>query len=126
QPAQSKAGSCWEVAPATTRKILTHFHPQTEDCSDKDRNRLDRAELKATLVKLDAGRSLVRFDGTLRMKRPFYPNRDEERYVDCTILGFAELKGGRVESVQLTTKEATYAKEKYGGARRQAERKATP
>ena len=116
KPVGAKLGQTWDVAGQTTRKILTHFHPQTEDCSDKDRNRIDRADLKATVVSLDVGRSLVRFDGTLHMKRPFYHNRDEDRFVDAAVIGFAELNQGHIESVQITTREAIYGSEKFSAA----------
>jgi len=112
-PAEAKLGRSWDVSRETARKILTHFHPQTEDCSDKDRNRIDRAELSGKLVRLQSGSGIVRVDGTLRMKRPFYHNREEDRFVDATIIGFAEIKNGRVDSVQLTTREASYGDEKF-------------
>jgi hypothetical protein len=116
KPTGARPGQSWEVERDTARKILTHVHPQTEDCTDKDRNRIDRADLKATVVRLDSGRSVVRFDGTLRMKRPFYHNRDDDRFIQATIIGFAEIKEGRVGSVQLTTREAAYGEEKFSVA----------
>jgi hypothetical protein len=121
KPTEAKPGSSWKLPPEITRKILTHFHPQTEDCSDKERNRIDRAELKATVASVESGRGIIRLDGTLRMKRPFYHNRDDDRFVDATIIGFAEIRDGRVDSVQLTTREAVYGKEKFSVAVRTVE-----
>jgi len=107
-PAGKKAGDTWQLDGTLSRRILTHFHPQTEDCSDKDRNDIQSATLTARLEKDGA----ITLSGQLKLRRAFYPGRKEQ--TDCTagLEGF--IRDGRLTLVTLD--DALFGKEKFFAA----------
>lgn len=110
-PADAKVGSTWSLNETITHKLLTNFYPQMEDHdSNVDRNRFDKASLEATVVSISGGKIQARLDGTLLMKRTFYPDRPDDNFVNATLLGWAvfDTATNRIESFQLVTKTATY------------------
>lgn len=107
-PADKKPGDSWEIQRATAHKLLSHFHPQTEDCDDTERNRVDHLELRAILIKPD----LAKLEGRLVMKRTFYPNKEDDRFVRADLEGY--IKGN---NFRLVSKEGTtYGQEKFHAA----------
>jgi len=58
--------------------------------------------------------ALVRLDGRLKMKHPFYPGRDDEAFVSATLLGYAEIettesaRAAGIRRLELVTVAARY------------------
>ncbi len=94
-PDGKKAGDSWPLDAALSRRILNHFHPQTEDCSDKDRNDLQTARLSATLQP----DGTIALRGEVRLLRSFYPGRKEKTEARASVEGF--IRGGRLLLVTL-------------------------
>jgi len=109
-------GMTWEPDREVAAKVLRHFYPSTEN-NDVSRNRIDRQELKATVVSVKGGIARARLDGSLRMKHTFY-HRDDDNFVDATLLGFLDIdtSTGRLVNWQLATTEATYGRIRFGVA----------
>ena len=107
-PAGSKPGDKWPLDAALTRRILNHFHPQTEDCSDKDRNDLRTAGIDAELLS-DGSLSLT---GKLELRRAFYPGRKDLTTATATLAGFSS----KDRFTLVTTDEARFGKEKFFAA----------
>ena len=109
-------GTRWEPAKDVAAKILRHVYPSTEN-NDVRKNRIDRQELTATVVRVNDGVVRARLDGLLRMKHPFY-HRDDDNFVNATLLGFLDYEAGsgRIVDVQLATTEATYGRTSFGVA----------
>jgi hypothetical protein len=108
---ETKVGSSWSLNQPITRKLLANFYPQMEDHdSNVDRNRFDKASLQATVVSVSDGKIQARLDGTLLMKRTFYPDRPDDNFVNATLIGWAvfDTATNRIENLQLVTKTATY------------------
>ncbi len=106
-------GSTWEPDREMAARVLRHFYPSTEN-NDLAKNRIDRQELKATVVSVKGPRARARLDGRLRMKHPFY-HRDDDNFVEASLLGFLDFEaGGRLVDLQLMTTEATYGRSRFG------------
>jgi hypothetical protein len=108
-PAGPRVGDSWDVDHAMVGKVLTHFYPQTEN-NAVSTNRIDRQELKATVVSLEGGHARARLKGTLRMKHTFYPHREDTNFVDAALVGYVDfdLTTRCVLSFNLVTENATY------------------
>lgn len=106
-----KVGSSWTLKPELARKLLTNFYPQMEELdSSTDRNQIDEASLKATVISESGGKIQARLDGTLVMKRSFFPHREDNNFVRANLLGWMvfDTAHNNVETFQLVTKTATY------------------
>ena len=107
-PAGAKTGDQWNLDAALTKRILNHFHPQTEDCSDKDRNDLKVATLTAELQ--DDGS--LKLSGKVTLMRAFYPGKKEMNLTTAGIEGFS--RAG--EFTLVTLDDARFGKEKFYAA----------
>jgi hypothetical protein len=109
-------GTTWALDKEVAAKVLRHFYPSTEN-NDVSKNRIDRQELKATVVSVKDGLARARLDGSLRMKHTFY-HRDDDNFVDATLLGFLDIDiaSGRVVDLQLISTGATYGRSRFGVA----------
>jgi hypothetical protein len=112
-------GDSWEVSRELAYRILRHVHPQTEDCSDKDRNTVKQLSLRATVVSVNDGVRRLRLDGALRMKRPFYPNHSDDRHIETALIGYAETRDGAVRTLRIVTTDAKYGKESFAAVVRE-------
>jgi RNA polymerase sigma factor (sigma-70 family) len=112
-----RTGTSWEIDPAAAAPLLTYFYPQTEE-DGTPRNRIDHLALKAQIVALHGGVARARINGTLRMKHPAVPNRDDDDFVDATVLGFMDVEMGkqRIKALQIITERATYRDKAFGVA----------
>ncbi len=112
-------GRSWELDRQVAAKVLRHFYPSTEN-NNVSKNRIDRQELKATVVSVKDGIARARIDGGLRMKHTFY-HRDDDNFVEATLLGFldVDVATGRILNTQLITTDATYGRIRFGMALRQ-------
>ena len=109
-----KAGVSWELDGGASARILTHVYPSTEN-NDVSKNRIDRQELKATVLSVQGGVARARVDGRLRMKHPFY-HKDDDNFVDATLVGWLEFEPAakRIRTFQLATDQATYGRMRFG------------
>jgi hypothetical protein len=60
----------------------------------------------------------VRIGGELRMKHPFDPRRDDDKFVEATLLGVLDfdITSRRPRSVRPATERATYGTRAFGVA----------
>ena len=107
-PAGKNPGDAWQLDATLTRRILNHFHPQTEDCSDKDRNDLQTATLTAGLGK----GGTIALSGQVKLRRSFYPGRKDLTECSASLEGF--VRDGRL--VLVTLDDARFGKEKFFAA----------
>jgi hypothetical protein len=109
-------GSSWELDRTAAARILNHVYPSTEN-NDIRTNRIDRQELKATVLSNKDGVLRCRLDGRLRMKHPFY-HKDDGNFVDTRMVGILELdaEARRIRSLQLATQQAMYGRIAFGVA----------
>ncbi|MDA1049026.1 MAG: hypothetical protein O3C40_00900 [Planctomycetota bacterium] len=107
--ARVAAGDSWQVDPNVAETLLTRFYPTTE-LNDLSKNRLDERSLKLTAISVDDDRVRARIDGVLKMKHPFYPGRDDDNFVEATIIGLIEFDPAKphIDSLQIVTDGATY------------------
>lgn len=104
-------GSSWSFNETLTRKLLENVYPQMEELDTSvDRNRIDTASLQATVISKSAGVVQARLDGTLVMKRSFYPHAADNNFVKATMLGWMVFDSARrrIDNFELATKDATY------------------
>jgi hypothetical protein len=104
-----KAGDSWDMDKEITTQLLTRFYPTTEN-NDLTKNRIDRQALKATVISVKDGKVRARIEGELKMKHAFYPNREDNHFVDATVLGYIDFEadGSGVLALRLITDRATY------------------
>jgi hypothetical protein len=107
-PEGRKTGDSWTLDAALCRRILNHFHPQTEDCSDKDRNDLRTAAITATLQ----NDGIIALHGEVHLLRSFYPGREDKLAARASVEGF--IREGRLTLVTLD--DARFGKEKFFAA----------
>jgi hypothetical protein len=114
----AQPGTSWELDAAVAAKVLTHFYPSTEN-NDVSKNRIERQELRATVVSVTNGVARAQLEGRLRMKHPFY-HKDDNNYVDARLLGVIDFAAdrSRIASLQLITKDAVYGGRPFGVALR--------
>src|SRR4029077_12798664 len=82
-------GAAWDIDAELTAKLLICFYPQTEN-NKLASNRIDRQSLRGTVLGRENGLLRVRLDGKLRMKHQFYPDREDNKFVDATLVGFLD------------------------------------
>jgi len=110
-PGHAVVGSSWALSGALARKLLGDFYPQMEILDNSaDRNQIESASLKATIVSANKGALQARLDGSLLMKRTFYVHSEDNNYVKATVLGWMTLEPAQhhIVDFELVTKTATY------------------
>jgi len=107
--ARVAVGDTWQADEKITETLLTRFYPTTE-LNDLNKNRLDERSLKLTAISVEADRVCARIDGRLKMKHPFYPGRDDDNFVNATIIGLIKFDTAKsqIHSLQIVTDRATY------------------
>jgi hypothetical protein len=111
-PAEAvQVGGSWDVDRDVAAQLLTRFYPTTEN-NDLATNRIERQELKATVVSVKKGVVRARLEGSLKMKHTFYPHRDDDRWIDATVLGYIDFTQDKQQilTLRLATDKATYGK----------------
>lgn len=117
-PASSAAaGTSWHISSATAGRLLTHFYPPTEN-NDTVSNRLEEKSLRGKVLMTQDGLVRARVEGTLKMKHQFYPNRQDDEFVNARIVGILEFEAAtqRIKSFRLVTEDATYGARPFGVA----------
>ena len=104
------AGTSWNLDKDLTTKLLTGFYPPTEDPTSAERNRFDQESLTVTLLSAQKGIGRVRIEGSLKMKRTFYPNHPDNNFVNAEVLGFMDFEtdSHRIDMLKLVTTKAKY------------------
>jgi hypothetical protein len=118
-PADAKVGDTYEFDKDINFKILSNFYPPSPN-RDPETNRIDSPPLKATVVAIQDGVVRLRLDNKLRMKHHFLPVKDDDLFVDATVVGVMEVdpKSRTIKKLSMVTEEATYADGRFGTAAR--------
>jgi hypothetical protein len=105
------------VDKAAAEAVLHYFYPQAEDPTDAPLTTIDRQTMRATVISADARSGKARIEGTLLMKRPFYPKRPPDP-VEASFVGYVawDAASGRVTFLEIVTDRATYQKHPFGVA----------
>lgn len=114
----TETGRSWDIDREVATTLLTRFYPTTEN-NDLTTNRIDRLSLKGTIVSVKDGIARARLEGSLKMKHTFYPGRDDDNFVEATVLGYVDFKtaGPVILKLRLVTDRASYGGEtKHFGA----------
>jgi hypothetical protein len=119
-PAGVAKGASWDVDREVSARILTHFYPQTETChlaadtaaDGPHKHRIERQELKATVLSADKDRIRVKLIGSVKLKHTFYPNRDDDNIATATVVGYldADPAGTKPPALRLVTEEGQYGR----------------
>jgi hypothetical protein len=127
-PAGSGANASWEIGKETAAKLLTYFFPQTEMCdwakatleNGPYKHRIEQLSLKGRVVSVADGLTRARLKGRLKLKHKFYPGRDDNNYVNATLVGYMDFDPGRrtIQTLRLVTDQATYAEHRFQAALR--------
>jgi hypothetical protein len=127
---QLKAGTAWTVDKDVAAQLLTHFFPQTETTTPREdvllaadgphKHRLEKHELKATVLSADKKAARVRLDGSLKLHHKWYRTSKEgpHNYVEGTVVGYLDLDPAArcVRALRLVTHQASYGKTPVGVA----------
>lgn len=109
---RTAAGDSWELDREVAAKILKRFYPASEN-NDLSTNRIDQQILKATVVSAKDGLLQARIEGNLKMKHNFYPRKEDNNFVDATILGYLDFEKDkpRIRNLILVTEKAVYGRQ---------------
>jgi hypothetical protein len=118
-PERGSAGDSWDVDQEAAAKLLVHFYPSSPNWNIAH-NRIDPCSLKATLVSVADGTARLRIEGDFCMKHHFLTLRDDDRFVEASVLGFVDFdpKERKIQSVRLVTDRATYTGSEFVAALR--------
>jgi hypothetical protein len=118
-PERADVGTSWELDKEAAAKFLVHFYPSSPNW-DITQNRIEKQSLKATILSLRDGVARIRIDGDLRMKHHFLSIKDDNRFVEASVVGFIDFEpeGRKIRSMRLVTDKATYAESDFGVALR--------
>ncbi len=107
----------WSWPAAIAERLLLHCYPSTE-CNDAGRNRIESGELWSEAVERRGEAMLIRVGGRLRMRKAFYPGREDDNRVDAEFTGYGEIvpEEGRIRMLRLVSRSATYAGRRFGVA----------
>ncbi len=110
--AKISVGDTWPMDKESAAIFLFYFYPQTEDTKDIPKNRIDEQSLKATVVSIDGATVHARLEGAMKMKHNFYPGREDNNFVEASLIGYIEFNtvASKIISLKLVTEKATYAK----------------
>ena len=104
-------GKSWEPDKDTVGWLLSRFYPTTEN-NELSTNKIERQEMKATVIAIEGGVIRARLEGSFKMKHAFYPGRDDDKMVDATLVGYFDFHKdkSRIRSLRLVTEKATYGR----------------
>jgi hypothetical protein len=118
-PEKAVVGTAWDLDQTAAAKFLVHFYPSSPNW-DITQNRIEKQSLKATVLSLQDGVARVRIEGDFRMKHHFLSIKDDNRFVEASIVGFIDFEpeSRKIRSLRLVTDKATYAGSDFGVALR--------
>jgi hypothetical protein len=110
-------GRKWDIGKEVTTKLLKPVYPVTEN-NDLSSNRIDKQELKATVISNGDGVARAKIEGDLKMKHTFYPHREDNNFVEATLVGYVDFEPAtqHVRTLRLVTDPATYGGGTFGAA----------
>jgi hypothetical protein len=116
-PDKAALGTTWDIDKKVAAKILIHFYPAALNFYYAD-NRIDQQTLKATVVADKDGVARVRLDGSLKMKHTFVPGKEDDLFVEASLVGYVDCHQGKkhIRALGIVTDKATYAKGNFGVA----------
>jgi len=108
QRKQVLPGDTWEINAETSRKLLTHFYPATEN-NDVSKNRFVHEKLNATVISADGPVARARIGGDFKIEHSFY-HKPDGKIAEGSVIGFVEFspKTGRISAFDMITDKASY------------------
>jgi hypothetical protein len=108
----AKPGLGWAIPPALAKTLLQRFYPPTEN-NDLSTNQLIQSTLTGQVMEVKNGIVRAQLRGSLNMKHPFYPGREDKRHAKAKLIGWVEWesRSRRLRSLEIVTDEGTYADE---------------
>lgn len=112
QRPEARPGDTWEIGAETSRKVLTHFYPATEN-NDVSKNRFMQDKLAATVISMNGTVARARITGSFKMEHSFY-HKPDGKIAEGSVIGFVEFSPstGRISAFDMITDKAIYG----GGA----------
>jgi hypothetical protein len=109
-PASAQPKSTWQIPASVATKLAEWIYPQTEDTRRTNRNRVDEADFRFTLVTLTDSLARARIDAHVRLLHSFYPGKPAEEYATSELTGYADfdLAKQQVRRFRLVTHKAEY------------------
>jgi hypothetical protein len=109
-PANAQLKTTWRLPPPLSTKLAEWIYPQTEDTRRANRNRVDEADFRFTLVTLSNSLARARIDAHVRVRHSFYPGKPAEEFATSDLTGFADfdLAKRQVRRFRLVTHKAEY------------------
>jgi len=117
-PETPSAGGSWQVPQAVTDKLLTWFLPQAEEVSWDSRSRIDEANLRMTVTRLENGLARARITGSVRLLHSMYPHRAHDDFSTAQLNGFMDfaVAEGRIQRLRIVAEKAVYMDEPFEAA----------
>jgi hypothetical protein len=103
-----RVGDSWEIDAETSKKLLTHFYPATEN-NDVSKNRFSEQKLTATLVSIAGEVARARLTGNFKMEHSFY-HKPDGKVAEGSVIGFVEFSPTtrRIAAFDMITDKANY------------------
>jgi hypothetical protein len=121
-----QVGTAWDVNADAAARILTYFFPQTETCdvahdvdpNGRHKHQIKQLALRGKVLSVDGDVARARLDGMVRIKRKFYPGKEDDNHVDASVLGYVEFdaRTQHIRVLRIATTAATYANLKFSVA----------
>jgi hypothetical protein len=113
-PGHVGPGKSWDIDKDVASGMLAYFYPATDN-NDVSTNRIERLDLKGSVVSARDGLIRVRLSGKLTMKHTFY-RKDDENVVEANVMGFLDFdpKKNVIKSFEMITDQASYGQGTFG------------
>jgi len=110
--AGAKQGATWELPDAVSKKVAEWVYPQTEEKTRTNRNRVDEANFRFTLVTVKGALGRAKIDGHVRLRHSFYPSGPSEDYATSDLVGYIDFDMAErlVKRFRMVTSKAEYVK----------------
>jgi hypothetical protein len=107
----------WSVDLALAARILSRVYPLTGNMIDPEKNQIQAAGLRATVIAGRRDTAWIRLDGRVAMDHAFMADRDH-RSVESAVTGYIEYNRGakKIRSLRLITDAAVYGRENFAVA----------
>jgi len=109
-PVNAQSKTTWQLPAPVATKLAEWIYPQTEDTRRTNRNRVDQADFRFTLVTLSDSLARARIDARVRVRHSFYPGKPAEDFATSDLIGYADfdLAKHQVRRFRLVTHNAEY------------------
>ncbi len=111
-------GTAWDLEKEVMAEPLHRFYPQTEETTDDARTRIDRQEMRATVISTESGVITARIQGKLTMRRTSTNGKPDPNLIEAEIGGSIQWRtdgpdGPKIRSLQLVTMKAIHGHEPF-------------